>query len=118
MRRWTCSHPLASYLLHLKSNPSLEHSLPSPVTSSHLSLEGLSGASSSSENTGNLRALVKEVEALVSSQLIMDPVAVVPGELNRDVSLSEMSMTLCEQVMLMEHFELHSPLCSADDCIA
>ena len=34
--------------------------------------------------------------------------AVVQGELTKDVSLSEMSMTLCEQVMLMEHVELHS----------
>ena len=59
-----------------------------------------------------------EVGAVVSSQVTMDLVALVPRELNRDVSLSEMSMTLCEQVMLMEHFELHSPLCSADDCIA
>ena len=59
-----------------------------------------------------------EVGVMVSSQLIMDPVAVVPGELNRDVSLLEMRMTLCEQVMLMEHVELHSPLCSAVDCIA
>ena len=49
-----------------------------------------------------------EVGAVVSSQVTMDLVALVPRELNRDVSLSEMSMTLCEQVMLMEHVELHS----------
>ena len=111
-----CSHLLVPHLIHLKSNPSLEHFLPSPVTFPLLSLEGLRGASSSREDTGNLRAPVTEVGAVVFSQLTMDLVAGVPGELNRDVSLSEMSMTLCEQVMLMEHFELHSPLCSADDC--
>ena len=68
-------------------------------------MEGISGASPRSEDTGNLRAPVTEVGAVVSSQLIMDLVAVVPEELNRDVSLSEMSRTLCEQVMLREHFE-------------
>ena len=49
-----------------------------------------------------------EVGAVVSSQVTMNLVALVPRELNRDVSLSEMNMTLCEQVMLMEHVELHS----------
>ena len=58
-----------------------------------------------------------EVGAVVSSQVTMNLVALVPRELNRDVSLSEMNMTLCEQVMLMEHVELHSLLCSAVDCI-
>ena len=100
-----CSHLLAPHLPHLKPNPSLEHFLLSPVTFPLLSLEGLSSAPSNSEDTGNLRAPVTEVGAVVSSQLIMDLVAVVPEELNRDVSLSEMSRTLCEQVMLREHFE-------------
>ena len=112
-----CSHLLAPHLPHLKPNPSLEHFLLSPVTFPLLSLEGLSSAPSKIKDTGNLRAPVTEVRAVVSSQLIMDPVAVVPGEPNRDVSLSEMNMTLCEQLMFLEHFELHSPLCSADDCI-
>ena len=41
--------------------------------------------------------------------------AVVQGELTKDVSLSEMNPTLCEQVILMDHFELRFPLCYAED---
>ena len=113
-----CSHLLVPHLPHLKLNPSLEYFLPSPVTFPLLSLEGLSSAPSNSEDTGNLRAPVTEVGAVVSSQLIMDPVCSSPRGAEQDVSLLEMRMTLCEQVMLMEHVELHSPLCSAVDCIA
>ena len=73
-----CSHLVAPHLPHLKPNPSLEHFLPSPVTFPLLSLEGLSSAPSNSEDTGNLRAPVTEVGAVVSSQLIMDPVCSSP----------------------------------------